>query len=73
MSSFVALLRAVNVGGTGKLPMAALKDICEDLGFAAACTYIASGCAAHCDANAANALSFRSSPVVVSTTNVGLT
>src|SRR3984893_10157276 len=43
MSSFVALLRAVNVGGTGKLPMTDLKEICEDLGFAAVRTYIASG------------------------------
>src|ERR1700722_10024891 len=43
MGSFVALLRAVNVGGTGKLPMSDLKDICEKLGFDAVRTYIASG------------------------------
>jgi uncharacterized protein (DUF1697 family) len=43
MGSFVALLRAVNVGGTGKLPMGDLKDICEQLGFGAVRTYIASG------------------------------
>jgi uncharacterized protein (DUF1697 family) len=43
MSSFVALLRAVNVGGTGKLPMSDLKAICEELGFGAVRTYIASG------------------------------
>jgi uncharacterized protein (DUF1697 family) len=43
MASFVALLRAVNVGGTGKLPMSALKAICEELGFGAVRTYIASG------------------------------
>jgi uncharacterized protein (DUF1697 family) len=43
MSAFVALLRAVNVGGTGKLPMSDLKDICEELGFASVRTYIASG------------------------------
>lgn len=41
--AYVALLRAVNVGGTGKLPMAALKAMCEDAGFKAARTYIASG------------------------------
>src|ERR1700722_17473206 len=35
MGSFVALLRAVNVGGTGKLPMSDLKEICEELGFGA--------------------------------------
>src|ERR1700712_3515616 len=43
MGSFVALLRAVNVGGTGKLPMSDLKGICEELGFAAVATFIASG------------------------------
>ena len=43
MASFVALLRAVNVGGTGKLPMSDLKDICEEFGFGAVRTYIASG------------------------------
>lgn len=43
MGSFVALLRAVNVGGTSKLPMSDLKDISEELGFAAVRTYIASG------------------------------
>lgn len=43
MTAFVALLRAVNVGGTGKLPMAELKRIAEDLGFANPRTFIASG------------------------------
>jgi len=43
MTRYIALLRAVNVGGTGKLPMAALKSICEDLGFARVEPYIASG------------------------------
>jgi uncharacterized protein (DUF1697 family) len=43
MDSFVALLRAVNVGGTGKLPMSELKAMCEELGFTAVRTYIASG------------------------------
>lgn len=40
---FVALLRAVNVGGTGKLPMAELRKLCEQCGFADVQTYIASG------------------------------
>lgn len=40
---YVALLRAVNVGGTGKLPMAELKAMCESAGFAGVRTYIASG------------------------------
>jgi uncharacterized protein (DUF1697 family) len=43
MPAFVALLRAVNVGGTGKLPMSELKAMCEGLGFCAVRTYIASG------------------------------
>jgi uncharacterized protein (DUF1697 family) len=43
MVSIVALLRAVNVGGTGKLPMAGLKAICESAGFHAVRTYISSG------------------------------
>ena len=43
MTAYVALLRAVNVGGTGKLPMAELKRIAEDLGFDNPRTFIASG------------------------------
>ena len=43
MPLFVALLRAVNVGGTGKLPMSELKRLCEQAGFRAVRTYIASG------------------------------
>lgn len=43
MTAFVALLRAVNVGGTGKLPMSDLKEMCEALGFLGVRTYIASG------------------------------
>ena len=43
MASLIALLRAVNVGGTGKLPMSELKAMCEELGFSDVSTYIASG------------------------------
>ena len=43
MTAYVALLRAVNVGGTGKLPMSDLRALCLDAGFANARTYIASG------------------------------
>ncbi len=43
MAIFVALLRAVNVGGTGKLPMSELRGLCERLGFSRVRTYIASG------------------------------
>jgi uncharacterized protein (DUF1697 family) len=42
-TSYVALLRAVNVGGTGKLPMPRLLELCADAGFTGARTYIASG------------------------------
>lgn len=43
MNAFVGLLRAVNVGGTGKLPMTELKAMCEAAGFLSVRTYIASG------------------------------
>jgi uncharacterized protein (DUF1697 family) len=43
MSTYVALLRAINVGGTGKLPMSKLKAMCEHVGGANVRTYIASG------------------------------
>jgi uncharacterized protein (DUF1697 family) len=43
MSIYVALLRAVNVGGTGKLPMAELVSMAHAAGFHRARTYIASG------------------------------
>ncbi len=43
MKTYVVLLRAVNVGGTGKLPMAELRVMCEAAGFAEVRTYIASG------------------------------
>jgi uncharacterized protein (DUF1697 family) len=39
----VALLRAVNVGGTAKLPMADLKAMCVAVGLNDVQTYIASG------------------------------
>ena len=39
----MAFLRAVNVGGTGKIPMSELKNICDELGFLSVKTYIASG------------------------------
>ena len=42
MTAFVALLRAVNVGGR-KLVMADLKAVADKLGFDSARTYIASG------------------------------
>jgi uncharacterized protein (DUF1697 family) len=43
MTTYIALLRAVNVGGTGKLSMADLKDMCVEQGFVRIETYIASG------------------------------
>lgn len=43
MPTLIALLRAVNVGGTGKLPMSDLKRLCEGCGFTGVQTYIASG------------------------------
>ena len=43
LNRYVALLRAVNVGGTGKLPMTALAQMCEAAGLKDVKTYIASG------------------------------
>jgi len=43
VATYIALLRAVNVGGTGKLPMADLRALCEKAGFRDVRTYIASG------------------------------
>lgn len=43
MAVFAGLIRAVNVGGTGKLPMAELRTLCSDLGFGNVRTYIQSG------------------------------
>ena len=43
MTVYIALLRAVNVGGTGKLPMERLVELCTEAGFTEARTYIASG------------------------------
>ena len=42
MLRFVALLRAVNVGGR-KVPMAELRDLCGAIGWADVATYIQSG------------------------------
>src|SRR5262245_5710524 len=43
MTRYIALLRAVNVGTSSKLPMADLRSLCRDAGFARVETYIASG------------------------------
>lgn len=43
MTAYAALLRAVNVAGTGKLPMSELKRMGEECGFSQVRTFIASG------------------------------
>lgn len=43
MPTYIALLRAVNVGGTGKLPMADLRELIAGLGYNNVETYIQSG------------------------------
>lgn len=43
MSTQIALLRAVNVGGTGKVPMAQLRAVIEGLGFCDVRTLLQSG------------------------------
>src|SRR6476469_9548370 len=43
MASQIALLRGINVGGHRKVPMAQLRALAEELGFANVRTYVASG------------------------------
>jgi uncharacterized protein (DUF1697 family) len=43
MPTYIVLLRAVNVGGTGKLPMAAFRKLIDGLGYRNVETYIQSG------------------------------
>ncbi len=43
MTSYVALLRGINVSGHNKLPMADLRRLLEALGYEAVATYIQSG------------------------------
>lgn len=43
MTAYAALIRAINVGGTGKLAMRDLVRICEDAGLQDVKTYIQSG------------------------------
>ncbi|MEA3034564.1 MAG: hypothetical protein QOH04_323 [Sphingomonadales bacterium] len=55
MTRFVALLRAVNVGGRA-LPMAALRELCTTLGWEDVVTYIQSGNVVFAAAGKAEAL-----------------
>ncbi len=43
MAHYIALLRAINVGGTGKITMSDLRALCEDAKLADVRTYIQSG------------------------------
>jgi uncharacterized protein (DUF1697 family) len=43
MHAYAALLRAINVGGSGKLSMADLRQLCERCGLQDVATYIQSG------------------------------
>lgn len=43
MTTYLILLRGINVGGKNKLPMRDLKKCLEELGFSDVSTYIASG------------------------------
>jgi len=43
VTSYVALLRGINVGGSGKLSMRDLATLCSDCGFKKVKTYIQSG------------------------------
>lgn len=43
MTSYLALIRGINVGGKNAVPMAALRSLLEELGYDGVSTYIASG------------------------------
>lgn len=43
MTTYVVLLRGINVGGKNKVPMAELRELLDELGFSAVRTYIQSG------------------------------
>ena len=43
MTGYLVLLRGINVGGKNKVPMAALKELLEGMGYSNVSTYIASG------------------------------
>ena len=43
MATFVALLRAVNVGGRNQLPLARLRALFESFGYTDVTSYIQSG------------------------------
>jgi uncharacterized protein (DUF1697 family) len=42
-TTYLVLLRGINVGGKNKVPMAPLRELLEELGYADVSTYIASG------------------------------
>jgi uncharacterized protein (DUF1697 family) len=43
LTRYLVLLRGINVGGKNKVPMAALRELLEGLGYSDVATYIASG------------------------------
>ena len=43
MTSYLVLLRGINVGGKNPVPMAGLRQLLEELGYTDVATYIASG------------------------------
>jgi uncharacterized protein (DUF1697 family) len=43
MATYIALLRAINVGGRNLVAMSALRDLCDNLGFPGAKTLLQSG------------------------------
>ena len=56
MTTFIALLRGINVGGNNKMPMADLRAMLEGLGFVNVQTYIQSGNAVFAGEGAAGEL-----------------
>ena len=56
MTSFIALLRGINVGGHKKIPMAELRALGEQIGFAQVQSYIQSGNLIFCATGKADAI-----------------
>lgn len=59
MKTYIALLRGINVGGNGRLPMANLRQLLADLGASDVQTYIQSGNAVFRHGSGAKGLSLR--------------
>ena len=58
----MALLRGINVGGSARVPMAELRELCEGVGLTDVATYVQSGNVVFTAASLDAAISFSSAP-----------